>query len=921
MGVFASEDAGVTWGLPQDGPANVSVDDLFWLDGDLVAVTYGRGLYRTSGTPIYHFIVCNAPPDCFCYGDWDCPCTWNLQQVPTASDDIGIPCPVIAHHPVTVRNIRVENRLTLDGDLAVVGDLVNFGQILSNPGVVANISCRNLSNSGSPFNILSGTITLLGGITASGDVFNSKVMALGTNLNSQNLTTSVGSTLTLNVVNVGGNLSNDGLIEAQGAQSLINVKGNIANTGSLKAAGLAVAAPPGLVRNFSGAGVWNFSAFGVPVNYTVKLTSDVTLDIASFSNNGTLDFSDKTLNFTGSSFQGSGAVLGTGTLAFLPTSGSSIFNANGPAVTIASGTVEYQSGGTISGQFTVSTGATFAMNTGGSLTANDNVTVNGTLSKLGGFPVFIFDGGTFINNGSVGDIDFLIFNDTGAPKSQAIAGSGSWAPVNLQMGTTSPSTTTVTLQNNVTFATNSLVIGPGSALNVGTNILKLTGPTNFFTGKVTGTGVVKMQPSSGTPRLGTSFTALTIDPALEIVSGTVKATSTTAGRLLTIDSGATLSLFGFVGMTSNGDVVNNGTLNAFSDNPTFNFQGGIFVNNGTVTGNVFVNFGPQLVQNLAGTGSWAGSPRLLINSPGTTTLQSDVTYDGANLFVEGNINTGPFTLTVPCAVTWSGAGDVAGNIRRTNLAACPGGAIAYGNPFTTITFNSGTPPTELTVHVDLSAPPGFANAVLRTYTIIPTGGSGYSATLRLHYLDSELNGNSEATLQLLREDGMGWSAQGVTNRNTTNNWVEYANVTQFSTWTLSSLTPPPLPTTFANWRQGFFTTAELANPAISGDSADPDSDGLANLLEYAFHLDPKQPSSANRPYSDIDATYFSLIYTKALAPTDLTYTIEESSDLINWSAVVPTNLTLADNGIIRTVKAQVPIMGAQKMELRLRVTH
>lgn len=48
VGIFASEDNGATWGLPQDGPANVSVDQLFCLGGDLIAATHGRGIYRAS---------------------------------------------------------------------------------------------------------------------------------------------------------------------------------------------------------------------------------------------------------------------------------------------------------------------------------------------------------------------------------------------------------------------------------------------------------------------------------------------------------------------------------------------------------------------------------------------------------------------------------------------------------------------------------------------------------------------------------------------------------------------------------------------------------------------------------------------------------------------------------------------------------
>ncbi|MBN1670751.1 MAG: DUF11 domain-containing protein [Kiritimatiellae bacterium] len=41
------------------------------------------------------------------------------------------------------------------------------------------------------------------------------------------------------------------------------------------------------------------------------------------------------------------------------------------------------------------------------------------------------------------------------------------------------------------------------------------------------------------------------------------------------------------------------------------------------------------------------------------------------------------------------------------------------------------------------------------------------------------------------------------------------------------------------WQQRHFSEAELLDPAISGDLADPDGDGLPNLLEYALNLDPR----------------------------------------------------------------------------------
>ena len=45
VGVFASEDRGMTWSPTNEGPANVSVDDLFWMNDRLICVTHGRGLF------------------------------------------------------------------------------------------------------------------------------------------------------------------------------------------------------------------------------------------------------------------------------------------------------------------------------------------------------------------------------------------------------------------------------------------------------------------------------------------------------------------------------------------------------------------------------------------------------------------------------------------------------------------------------------------------------------------------------------------------------------------------------------------------------------------------------------------------------------------------------------------------------------
>jgi hypothetical protein len=48
VGIFSSTDAGAHWTIPHIGPANVSVDELFWMGSKLVAATFGRGLFQVD---------------------------------------------------------------------------------------------------------------------------------------------------------------------------------------------------------------------------------------------------------------------------------------------------------------------------------------------------------------------------------------------------------------------------------------------------------------------------------------------------------------------------------------------------------------------------------------------------------------------------------------------------------------------------------------------------------------------------------------------------------------------------------------------------------------------------------------------------------------------------------------------------------
>ncbi len=120
---------------------------------------------------------------------------------------------------------------------------------------------------------------------------------------------------------------------------------------------------------------------------------------------------------------------------------------------------------------------------------------------------------------------------------------------------------------------------------------------------------------------------------------------------------------------------------------------------------------------------------------------------------------------------------------------------------------------------------------------------------------------------------------------------------------------------YRQWKQA----KGIAEATAAG--ADPDGDGIGILEEYAFGMDPSVASVAGRPSIGTEGTDLTLTYQLERTRTDLTVEIEESTDLITWNpATVSSTATVSDNGSIRTYKAKVPLEGADKKFLRLKLT-
>jgi len=108
-------------------------------------------------------------------------------------------------------------------------------------------------------------------------------------------------------------------------------------------------------------------------------------------------------------------------------------------------------------------------------------------------------------------------------------------------------------------------------------------------------------------------------------------------------------------------------------------------------------------------------------------------------------------------------------------------------------------------------------------------------------------------------------------------------------------------TTLVDWKNDFFTIEELADVSISGELADPDDDGLINLLEYAFGLSPKVADPVGNmtvgTEDDSGSRYFTFSYRRNPNAADLDFEIMSSPDLLDWFAAVIESTTVVDDDI------------------------
>jgi hypothetical protein len=130
----------------------------------------------------------------------------------------------------------------------------------------------------------------------------------------------------------------------------------------------------------------------------------------------------------------------------------------------------------------------------------------------------------------------------------------------------------------------------------------------------------------------------------------------------------------------------------------------------------------------------------------------------------------------------------------------------------------------------------------------------------------------------------------------------------------------------ADWQRIHFTTED---PAITGPQADPDADGLPNLVEFSMKLDPTV-SDRHRGlcvYQEVvkdGVRYPAMTIRRMIGQSATVSIVEASSDLADWSRLATVQEGPAiDNGDgteTVTYRSPLPVTSSSRQWLRLRVS-
>ncbi len=128
---------------------------------------------------------------------------------------------------------------------------------------------------------------------------------------------------------------------------------------------------------------------------------------------------------------------------------------------------------------------------------------------------------------------------------------------------------------------------------------------------------------------------------------------------------------------------------------------------------------------------------------------------------------------------------------------------------------------------------------------------------------------------------------------------------------------------YSTWQTNRFTAVEMLAGEITGDTADPDGDGIANLLEYAQGLDPRSPDASPWGWAGIQNGFMQVNYRQNKQASDIVFAMESTTNLAQavWSTQAMTEVSRFDSNTwwSVTIKHDTPVTQAPVRLMRLKV--
>jgi hypothetical protein len=464
--------------------------------------------------------------------------------------------------------------------------------------------------------------------------------------------------------------------------------------------------------------------------------------------------------------------------------------------TASSGSITYMGSAPqsiASGTFTGNTVYNLTINNSTGVTMNNDLTVAGnltfTLGKLS-ISTFILTLKGTVTNTVAGGItalsgSSLVINGTVSPNlsfDQTTVGTTNL----LRNLTINSAGQIVTLTNNVILLSSGTMTFTAGKLAIGSTTLTLRSLiVNTVSGGLNGSAASNII-MDGTVSQTLSFDQTTPGTTNELAGLTLNCAGQTVSLSSPLVIGNSLTITLGTLADAGNQIVSSGTMNLIGG--TFKLGSATVatawplfsVNNMSTAGTAEYTAGVS--QTVSATPAYQN---LTISALGGTTASNDLNVNNVlNLSAanpstsSGSLSMATYTLNMGALATTIGIGDVTGIVKRTTIL--PNVTYTMGNTYSSIIFpNVGILPTQMSMKIILGAAPSWKPAaILRIYDFIQTGGSGTKAVISAHYLDGELNGNTENNLvdfSYILVPGI-LTENGKSNSNSVQNWVVLSNV-------------------------------------------------------------------------------------------------------------------------------------------------